>query len=842
MAIITLKDFTGMTPRTPVHLLPDNAAQDASECDFAYGELKGIKSNEVAVTLAATPSAFFTHDGDHFYYWTGGDVDTALSPFVADMHQRLYYTGYCGPADELDFRVVSMVDNPPLTSGGKPSGYKVGVPGPSSAVYQGYSELHAGVTNYDTSPESIATAQTASGQVWYPAIKGLVMVVKAFYEVNGTRSQEQDCSSFFDDQIGDFPASGAYTVLTQSAKYAGNYNAILASTITGSPRTMYTIVDPGETDFVTRFGATANQKGIMFWANVSGIGLTGGGTVVPNERILGRDFHVKLAPDATASDATAGTLDQAAIQAAYAVYTTVVEWGAGRQAWLGKDPKDLDLALRLAYGKDPVGRVIQVTGLVDGVELFNVYSDGSSFTSTPGAVAAKLIVTPSASDPLIFYCGLKYGSKETHAYTYTNVNTFDEESAPANPVLVDIGYGQSVELYLNFRRLLDNTYAPTKSLRFYGTNTSSQGVTDYYFISEETATRTGGATLFTASTTTDIRCQYPVVKLPGEWGEPLSTTYATLPPAGAIGLCAMPNGMLACHRDTSGGGVTGPGMNEVWFCEPYQPSAWPAKYAVTLPYDVVSITPQGTGLVVATRGRPYYLYGAHPESITQMELKSTQAGVAKRAVVDAGTFVVYASHDGLVAVNNTDVNLDMSIKFFTRETWRKLYGANLSNLVLAFHGGVLIGYFTNGSAGFKIRTDEAAGALTKSVGGAVAHAVTVTDDQLLFCVGTPTLQKYASSSVQEAYTWRSKEFVMLKPLSMAVGMIILDDANERGDVIIDIYADDPATPYYTNIISASGYFRILSGKLATRWSIKFSAGRTIKQFFLATSVEELKDV
>jgi len=750
MAVIQLKSFSGEIPRLPAHALPEKAAQSATSCDFAYGELRGIKIALEGATLSATPVSFWTHDGVNFYT-TSTEAEFALSPIVGDTHKRLYYTIGNG----ADTRVVSMSTEPPLLLGGTPVGYRLGVPGPSDQMFGGLAELGARLVNYDTRADYISTPN--SGGNWFRVIEGLQLEFKFFYELNGVKYQEIDILGVY-GQTGT-PSVAPYISLQQCDKYNSSAN------ITGK-------------------------------INVYG-------------RLLHASYPAKnFSPTFTT-------------QTVWEDYTDSDGVTQQRQV-----TKPVETTTATAAEATPV---LQVIGKINGTQVFSVYSEGSSFTSSRGVYGVKLQSSKEAGKDVLD-CSLDYGVNETRAFVYTHVNIFGEESKPSYPVTVDVGYGQTIELYGTFTQPT-NDYAPIATFRTYGTNTTSQGNTDWYLASEGGAfsgVSRGASELFSGAQTTP----------PAEYGERLATQDYDLPEAGTTGLCAMPNGFFAAHRNTSNGA----GMNELCFSEPYHPHAWPLKYRMTLPWDIVAIKPHGTGLVVTTKGHPYYVYGTHPESMSSMKLQSMQAGISKRSIVDIGSHVIYASNDGLVAVQNTDVNLEMSQKFFTREKWRALFGLKLDKLALAYHDGNLIGYFTDGvTNGFTIRMDEAAGTYTRAMKGGTCHCVSPMNDTLYFSgtVGAASkLFAYAAGTEQQAYTWHSKDFIMPSPVCLGAGHIILDD--QSSTVTLTIYAD--GVEKQTVSVVASGYFRLKSGFLARRWSVKIAAGRTVKELYLATSMAELSRV
>jgi len=223
--------------------------------------------------------------------------------------------------------------------------------------------------------------------------------------------------------------------------------------------------------------------------------------------------------------------------------------------------------------------------------------------------------------------------------------------------------------------------------------------------------------------------------------------------------------------------------------------------------------------------------------MSSTKLPALQAGISKRAMADVGPYVIYASNDGLVAVSNTDVNTELSRRFFTRDIWRALYGANLAYLVLAYHDGFLVGYFTNGAQGFVIRMDEASGTFTRADITATCHFVSVESD-LLYLASSNTLFSYGTG-VRLAYTWWSKDFVLPAKTCFGVAQIILDN-EETGSVTAEVYADGVLK--HTISATASGVFRLPPGFVARRWSFKLNGSRTVKEFYLAGSASELTNV
>lgn len=124
--MISLKTFAGEIPRTLPHLLPDNAAQEAHDCDFAAGSLMGIRSNAPVSDLSAAIRSLYVHDDGMSRIYTWPDDVIVLRGTVAnDAYSRFYWLsgGVLYVSRASGGLGLQAVDNR----------YKVGVPFPELA-------------------------------------------------------------------------------------------------------------------------------------------------------------------------------------------------------------------------------------------------------------------------------------------------------------------------------------------------------------------------------------------------------------------------------------------------------------------------------------------------------------------------------------------------------------------------------------------------------------------------------------------------------------------------------------------------------------------------------------
>lgn len=112
----------GEVPRLKPHLLPDEAATVALDCQFTSGVVAPLKSDRYEQTLADAPTTLFKY-GAHWF--TFADKVSAINnPMAQDEWQRVYWTGQGKPkVTAQDIAVGAKMPN---------AWYDLGVPRPSS--------------------------------------------------------------------------------------------------------------------------------------------------------------------------------------------------------------------------------------------------------------------------------------------------------------------------------------------------------------------------------------------------------------------------------------------------------------------------------------------------------------------------------------------------------------------------------------------------------------------------------------------------------------------------------------------------------------------------------------
>lgn len=370
------------------------------------------------------------------------------------------------------------------------------------------------------------------------------------------------------------------------------------------------------------------------------------------------------------------------------------------------------------------------------------------------------------------------GTAETRAYVYTYVSAFGavlEESAPSPAASISLAATTTTVTVSAF------STAPTTAagynitaIRIYR-SVSSASTASYLYVGEVTVDPDTGAA--SGSFTDDVLAAALGVALP-------SFTY-TPPPAGLKGLIAMPNGILA--------GFTG---NEVWFCEPYLPHAWPVAYMMTVGAPIVGLGVFGQSLVVCTTQTPYLITGSQPGAMSQERIPLPEPCVAKKSITSDQFGVLYASPNGLVSIapGTQDV---ITRQLFTRDEWQEyvptsMVGAIYQNMYIAFYQrgqekSALI--LMRGDTPPLITLDVASQAVFVARSTAEVFYVSPVDNAIYQLDSDPVNNTY--------YEWLSKTFILPEPANFAIAKVqanwdYMDDVGAYNELVAEITASNQA--------------------------------------------------
>lgn len=406
---------------------------------------------------------------------------------------------------------------------------------------------------------------------------------------------------------------------------------------------------------------------------------------------------------------------------------------------------------------------------------------------------------------------------ETVAYVTTFENDWGEESAPSDPVIVELLPYQDAKLIQPYTPLAGGR--PIAGLNLYRTYAGSN--TEYIKANLEPRTEKEGADWAVWDAT--VRPVTSVALVTQEWDPP---------PATLKNLTYVGNGFFVGSKS-----------KDLYFSEPYRPHAWP--YTKTLPTRVVGIVAVEGGVLVTTEQQPYFVFGSRPDQIGDQELNAEQAGVGARALARVEGAAVYASNDGLVAVSGGRADLSGSQQFYTRELWRQRYRADFANLVLSAHDGAVLGLVdkTGGPPhGFLLRMEGNPSLADLDFGterpiGVATSAVT--DIQYL-CYANGFAEFGLGADLE--CVWHSRDHVYPAPLCFGAGKL-----RAWGTWLLDVFADAQLVLSQTfdlegDVHDGEASFRLPAIGPKKRWSIRLTGTGRVRSVELGSSFAELRNV
>lgn len=405
---------------------------------------------------------------------------------------------------------------------------------------------------------------------------------------------------------------------------------------------------------------------------------------------------------------------------------------------------------------------------------------------------------------------------DTRFYLTTFVSDWGEESAPSPTApmagVLDVDQYASVTVT---RATIPADRAITK-WRIYRTNAGSL-TSEFQFVAEVDA----------------AIVTYSDAKKGSELGEVCPSTTWLEPPirrdaAGAPqgsnpylrGLVDMPNGVMAGFVD-----------NNVAFCDPYHPYAWPAEYQIALAYPVTGLGVFGQTLFVGTLANPYLISGSDPASMSAVRMDDAQACVSSRSIASVGGGVLYASPDGLCLASGNGVEV-VTRGLFSREDWQALQPYSM---FAAVHEGVY--YFWYEGSGFGCYGFDAAtrklGRVDLPASAVFADSLT---DALFFCQGNAIRKAFATG--RRVGVWRSAKFISAAPTTLAWAQVY-GSLSQGVPATLRWYGDGVLR--HTETVTDELPHRLPSGRYATH-EIEVESASRLTRVTAASSTQELKSV
>lgn len=838
MALIQIKTFGGITPKTPPRYLADNQAQVALDCAVFSGALypfPDLGSTAATLTKVGTPQTIYRFgqsapsDTDYWFHWTT-DVDVARSQIAGDTSEWTFYTD--GVQPKATYAALA------LSGSGYPSVSRpLGLPAPTTALSTAVVDTAATATIFASdiaalqsgfkvgvsldgttwedvtvatlTASAIATQLSALTDVDAVASGGNIIVTRTgatplvAFKVRCQTGTKLDTEGEFTynpslDKSDDGEADTyAYVIIDDDELGSISNGDVITITTAAGVQKSYTATGPFASasacaSALTSSGVTATAYGscVVFTP-----GSAGGGST---------DFiEYKRMTGAVQSKLEKVEGSEAAMQAFVILTSTDFSLVVGNYiAFTVNAESEKKLAVPSGSSIN-VLTALQMYGM--HVTLFGQSSPIAVIKTELAGTFAELRIRAGDYATVNAYTerdsGAGSDTAETRVYTYTNVNKeagFEFESAPCTdtPVSVDVNVNQRVTL---------TGFSPVPS--------------GYVTTHRRIYRSTTGTFLFVAEIASSDST-YIDSKSAEELGEEIPSLTWDMPPATLRGLINLPGGVMA--------GFSG---RDVYFCDPYHPHAWPAQYQQSLDYPVVGLGRMDTTLAVLTTGTPYLIQGGHPDSMTVVKSDLEQSCASKRSIVSTNGAVFYASPDGLVMLSSNGSKI-VTEQYFTRAQWQSFFKPD--SIHAYQHDLKYIGFYDNGTTQGSFVYDMTSGALITTSIYATAGYNDLQVDKL-FVVGEDRAVKPWFEGAARSFVWRSKKFTSPKPISMAGAQL----EAEAYPVTVKFYVDN--TLAYTHTVADRSPFRIaaVSGR---DWEVQIEGNTEVFGFAMAQSMTELSDV
>jgi hypothetical protein len=320
------------------------------------------------------------------------------------------------------------------------------------------------------------------------------------------------------------------------------------------------------------------------------------------------------------------------------------------------------------------------------------------------------------------------------------------------------------------------------------------------------------------------------------------------PPANLQGITAVQNNILA--------GFVG---NELYFSEPAYPHAWPAKYKITLEYNIVALAAVAGYLFVMTEGYPYQFSGGDPATMSFARVDTLYPCLSKRGIVNMGYGVLYPTHGGLALYSPLSGGALITKALEDWDTW----GISLDPTTLdaEFFDDKYFGAHSTGGIIFE-RDDNIGGILTTFTYSPTAIYYDPPSGKLFYAAGTAgDIYEWNNlSQPNSVLEWKSKVLESKDFINLGAARVVADyinvstdwdltntdwDAttslwNQGQDVTFKLWANKQLI--FTTTVSDENVFRLPTGYRVDKFELSVETDLRVRAIHIGETPIGLKDV
>lgn len=876
MAAIKINKFLGIAPKVSGELLPPTAAQIAENCKLYSGDLIPYPLPVVADNSGRTGTTKTIYamrnpsTGDLVWLAWSTDVDIVSTAAGTSDEQRIYYTG----------DGVPKVTNYALaTDGAQPypaNSYTLGLPLPDTQlIAEAESAPNVDTASYARDAGNQATIVTASD---HGLVTGNVVTISGFKSFAGTYTQTGTTINVTTNEDHGLTATDeVFIEFTTGAAI----NEVATVTLVGSTTT-----------FTATVANSVSTSGDCVSARDS-FNVTNAEVSVINSTTF--SYYSPGIEVATTSDDTGNVALAGNTQARSYVYTWITPWG---EESIGSDPSEeifikegqvvavpnvpagffapgdynvlgvrLYRSVSSSFGTDyyrlntlwyPVtattlSRTSNVVTVTTSTEhnfsidsKFRVRSSVASFTILTGAVVTDVLddytftyaqvganYTGTAGTTTFFHDVSESDTDQAQYFGDTMNGTYIQSGVVITvTTAIDHGYTAGDRVYLNFISGLS-----VDGLYQIATTPSSTSFT----VTADASFSTSGNLFVDNYSFIDTFDPLGLTNI-------LITDDFDAPPANLQGITAVQNNILA--------GFVG---NELYFSEPAYPHAWPAKYKITLEYNIVALAAVAGYLFVMTEGYPYQFSGGDPATMSFARVDTLYPCLSKRGIVNMGYGVLYPTHGGLALYSPLSGGALITKALEDWDTW----GISLDPTTLdaEFFDDKYFGAHSTGGIIFE-RDDNIGGILTTFTYSPTAIYYDPPSGKLFYAAGTAgDIYEWNNlSQPNSVLEWKSKVLESKDFINLGAARVVADyinvstdwdltntdwDAttslwNQGQNVTFKLWANKQLI--FTTTVSDENVFRLPTGYRVDKFELSVETDLRVRAIHIGETPIGLKDV
>lgn len=807
MAAIQIVTFLGTAPKLSPELLPPTAAQVANNCKLYSGDLIPYPQPVVVANTNRTgtiKTLFALREPDtnalKWLSWAT-DVDIAVASANENNEQRFYYTGDGAP--KVSTYDLATTGSPPYPI----NYYDLGLPVPPDTA--------------QLTTTAATFTQKTSSTISRDAGNIVTLVTSA---PHGLRTGNTITVSGFTFRTGTYSQSGSATITVTINNHGLSNGASVTLDFTSGTATDGTFVVSGATTntFTVTATASATTNGDVS-LDIRGFNATNVECTVVNSTTI---TYFSPGPQTATTTISDGKIDLGGLtQARSYVFTWMTPW---EEESIASKPSDN------LYIKE--GIIVTVNNLP------TVKPSGNNFVR--GIRLYRTLAASSGTEyyrlaTLWFPTGLSRVertsnvSKVTLLYPHNLAIDDRFKISGCTDASFDITGGIVTDVIDAYTFEYSQTAGDVA-------NTAVVAGTLYHDISEDPPTSTArywgdGSYAFTDDF--DSRSLFDI----------LGSDDYDAPPDDLKGLTSVQNNILV--------GFVG---NTLYFSEPGQPHAWPAKYAVTLPYNVVGIAAVAGSMLVTTESYPYLVSGSDPASgMSVSRIDALYPCLNARSMVTMGFGVVYSTHDGLAVFSPGGAQIITKL-LYNNDTWET--ALNPATIIAEYYGENYLASHSAGGLVFE-RDERVGGYFVDTDFTFTASWYDTVTGKLYYVNGTDgdIYQWDDLNQPSVSQTWKSKVLVTKDMVNIGAARVIADygdtttiweETNTVWNTTTDTWDAPDALTFkmwvdkqllFTTTVNDMDVFRLPSGYRSDKFEVEVSGNIRVRAIHLAETPVGLRE-